>query len=269
MGRLFGTDGVRGLANGDKLTAELALGLSSAAARVLGADRPGRLQALGGRDTRASGEFLEAAVTAGLASAGMDVVQVGVVPTPGMAWLVADRGAALGVMLSASHNPMPDNGIKFFAHGGVKLPDEVEDLVQAEYENGRPWTRPTGADVGRVSCAPAAVDAYIAHLVRTLPPGRLAGLKIVVDAANGAACRTAPAAFSALGADVSLIGGEPDGLNINDGCGATHPEALQAAVVAQGADFGVAVDGGADRSQKGDHTGAVGDGDQKHAILGL
>ncbi|MDR0416975.1 MAG: phosphoglucosamine mutase, partial [Propionibacteriaceae bacterium] len=131
MGRLFGTDGVRGLANGDKLTAGLALGLSQAAARVLGAGHHGRLQALVGRDTRASGEFLEAAVTAGLASAGVDVVRVGVISTPGMAWLTADRGAALGVMLSASHNPMPDNGIKFFAHGGVKLPDDVEDLIQA------------------------------------------------------------------------------------------------------------------------------------------
>jgi phosphoglucosamine mutase len=269
MARLFGTDGVRGLANGEVLTAELALGLSEAAARVLGSGRHGRLQALVGRDTRASGEFLEAAVTAGLACAGVDVIRVGIVPTPGMAWLVADRGAALGVMLSASHNPMPDNGIKFFSHGGIKLPDDVEDLVQAEYEHPTRWPRPTGAKVGRVKDETGAVDAYIAHLVGTLPADRLTGLQIVVDAANGAAYQTAATALRSAGASVRAIHATPDGLNINDACGATHPESLQAAVVAEGADFGIAVDGDADRCIMVDHTGTVVDGDQILAILAL
>ncbi|MDR1450670.1 MAG: phosphoglucosamine mutase [Propionibacteriaceae bacterium] len=269
MGRLFGTDGVRGLANGEKLTAPLALGLAAAAAHVLGAGHGGRLQALVGRDTRASGEFLEAAVTAGLAGAGVDVIRVGVVPTPGMAWLVAERGAALGVMLSASHNPMPDNGIKFFSRGGVKLPDDVEDLIQSEYEAPSRLSRPTGADVGRVADDPGAIDAYIAHLSGSVPAGCLAGQRIVVDAANGAAYRTAPAALRAAGAEVSLIAASPDGLNINDSCGATHPEALRQAVTAAGADFGIAVDGDADRCLMVDHTGAVVDGDQLLAILAL
>lgn len=269
MARLFGTDGVRGLANGDVLTADLALGLSASAAHVLGSGRPGRMQALVGRDTRASGEFLEAAVTAGLASAGVDVVRIGVIPTPGMAWLVADRGATIGVMLSASHNPMPDNGIKFFGHGGIKLPDEVEDLVQADFEDATRWTRPTGAAVGRVTEDPGAVDAYIAHLVGTLPMEALAGLRIAVDAANGAAYRTALTALRAAGAKVKPIHASPDGTNINDHCGATHPESLQAAVVAEGADFGIAVDGDADRCIMVDNNGAVVDGDQILAILAL
>src|SRR5665811_154074 len=181
MGRLFGTDGVRGVANGD-LTAELALDLSVAAAHVLGeagafanGHRP---RALVGRDSRASGEFLEAAVVAGLASAGVDAVRVGVVPTPGVAYLVAATGADLGVMLSASHNPMPDNGIKFFARGGVKLDDDIEDAIEERMTEV--WLRPTGAGVGRVTEDPGAIEAYVAHLVASLgTDASLAGLKIV------------------------------------------------------------------------------------------
>ena len=232
MGRLFGTDGVRGVANGD-LTAELALDLSVAAAHVLGeagAFAGGRRpRALVGRDSRASGEFLEAAVVAGLASAGVDVVRVGVVPTPGVAYLVAATCADLGVMLSASHNPMPDNGIKFFARGGVKLDDDLEDAI--ELRMGETWQRPTGSGVGRVTDDPSLVDAYIAHLIASLgKDASLEGVKIVIDCANGASSTTALAAFAAQGATVVGIHHTPDGLNINDHCGSTHMDDLQKAV---------------------------------------
>ncbi|MDR1386006.1 MAG: phosphoglucosamine mutase [Propionibacteriaceae bacterium] len=269
MARLFGTDGVRGLANAD-LTAELALGLAVAAARVMGSDRTGRprLRAIVGRDPRASGEFLEAAVVAGLASAGVDVTRVQVLPTPGLAWLVADAEADFGVMLSASHNPMPDNGIKFFARGGVKLPDEVEDAIEAEL--GAAWTRPLGDRVGRVVQDDRAVERYIDHLVASLgSAGALDGLKVVVDAANGAAWRTGPAAFAAQGAEVVAIHDQPDGLTINDHCGSTDLTSLRQTVLDRGADLGVALDGDADRCLAVDADGAVVDGDQILAILAL
>ena len=271
MARLFGTDGVRGTANLE-LTAEIALELSMAAAHVLGeagafgsARRP---IALVGRDTRASGEFLEAAVVAGLASAGVDVVRLGVIPTPGVAHLVGQRDADLGVMLSASHNPMPDNGIKFFARGGVKLDDDIEDAIEERMTEA--WLRPTGADVGRVTEDPGAIEAYVAHLVASLgTDASLAGLKIVIDCANGAAHMTALASFDAQGAEVIPLHAEPDGLNINDNCGSTHMGSLQAAVVEHGADLGVALDGDADRCLAVDHTGEIVDGDQILAILAL
>ena len=226
MGRLFGTDGVRGVANAD-LTAELALGLSVAAAHVLaeaGTFEGHRPVAVVGRDPRASGEFLEAAVVAGLASAGVDVLRVGVLPTPAVAYLTGSLGADLGVMLSASHNPMPDNGIKFFARGGHKLADELENRIEQTYRahsSGEPWERPTGAGVGRVTVYDEGFDNYVAHLVGVLP-NRLDGLKIVIDGAHGAAARVSPEAFARAGADVVTIGTDPDGLNINDGCGSTH-----------------------------------------------
>ena len=271
MGRLFGTDGVRGVANGD-LTAELALDLSVAAAHVLGeagAFAGGRRpRALVGRDSRASGEFLEAAVVAGLASAGVDVVRVGVVPTPGVAYLVASTGADLGVMLSASHNPMPDNGIKFFARGGIKLDDDLEDAI--EVRMGETWQRPTGSGVGRVIDDPSLLDAYIAHLVASLgKDASLDGLKIVIDCANGASSTTALAAFAAQGATVIGIHHTPDGLNINDHCGSTHMDDLQKAVVSHRADLGIALDGDADRCLAVDATGALVDGDQILAILAV
>ncbi|HEY8788596.1 MAG TPA: phosphoglucosamine mutase [Actinopolymorphaceae bacterium] len=268
MGRLFGTDGVRGLANVD-LTAELALGLSVAAAHVLaeaGAFSGHRPRAVVGRDPRASGEFLEAAAVAGLASAGVDVIRVGVIPTPAIAYLTIERGADLGVVLSASHNPMPDNGIKFFDAGGFKLDDSVEDAIEARLDAA--WTRPTGADVGRVTDHPAGVDDYVAHLVSSVGQ-RLDGLRVVVDCANGAAFGTAPAALHAMGADVTAIHAEPDGLNINDNCGSTHLSSLQEAVLAQQADIGIAHDGDADRFLAVDATGTVVDGDQLLAILAL
>ncbi|MGP3981908.1 phosphoglucosamine mutase [Streptomyces sp. KR80] len=273
MGRLFGTDGVRGVANAD-LTAELALGLSVAAAHVLaeaGTFEGHRPTAVVGRDPRASGEFLEAAVVAGLASAGVDVLRVGVLPTPAVAYLTGALGADLGVMLSASHNPMPDNGIKFFARGGHKLADELEDRIEAVYEEhkaGEPWDRPTGAGVGRVRTYGEGFDNYVAHLVGVLP-NRLDGLKIVLDEAHGAASRVSPEAFARAGAEVVTIGADPDGLNINDGCGSTHLDLLKAAVVEHGADLGVAHDGDADRCLAVDASGNEVDGDQILAVLAL
>ncbi|GCB46747.1 phosphoglucosamine mutase [Streptomyces sp. NL15-2K] len=273
MGRLFGTDGVRGVANAD-LTAEMALGLSVAAAHVLaeaGTFEGHRPTAVVGRDPRASGEFLEAAVVAGLASAGVDVLRVGVLPTPAVAYLTAELGADLGVMLSASHNAMPDNGIKFLARGGHKLDDELEERIEAVYEEhrtGAPWDRPTGAGVGRVRAYEEGFERYVTHLVGVLP-NRLDGLKIVLDEAHGAASLVSPEAFSRAGAEVVTIGAEPDGLNINDGCGSTHLGLLKAAVVEHGADFGVAHDGDADRCLAVDHTGEEVDGDQIMAVLAL
>ncbi|MER7793965.1 phosphoglucosamine mutase [Streptomyces sp. NPDC097640] len=273
MGRLFGTDGVRGVANAD-LTAEMALGLSVAAAHVLaeaGTFEGHRPVAVVGRDPRASGEFLEAAVVAGLASAGVDVVRVGVLPTPAVAFLTGERGADLGVMLSASHNPMPDNGIKFFARGGHKLADELEDRIENTYRahaSGEPWDRPTGAGVGRVRDYDEGLDKYVAHLLGVLP-NRLDGLKIVIDGAHGAAARVSPEAFTRAGAEVITIGTEPDGLNINDGYGSTHLDPLRAAVVEHGAHLGIAHDGDADRCLAVDAAGEEVDGDQILAVLAL
>jgi len=266
--RLFGTDGVRGLANKD-LTAELALGLSVAAAHVLGevgAFKGHRPTAIVGRDPRASGEFLAAATIAGLASAGVDVLDAGVLPTPAIAFLIADSGADLGVMLSASHNAMPDNGIKFFARGGHKLADELEDAIEARLDE--PWDRPTGSGVGRVRQFADGPARYIAHLLSALPH-RLDGLHVVLDAAHGAASEVAPEAFRQAGATVTVIGCEPDGLNINDGYGSTHLAKLQQAVVEAGADCGIALDGDADRCLAVDAKGADVDGDQIMAILAL
>jgi phosphoglucosamine mutase len=266
--RLFGTDGVRGLAN-KELTAELAVDLSVAAAHVLGevgAFKGHRPQAVVGRDPRASGEFLTAATIAGLASAGVDVLDAGVMPTPAIAFLIADSGADLGVMLSASHNPMPDNGIKFFARGGHKLADVLEDAIEARMNE--PWDRPTGSDVGRVRPLADGPERYIAHLMAALPH-RLDGLHVVLDAAHGAASVVAPEAFRQAGATVTVIGCEPDGLNINDGYGSTHLEKLQKAVVEAGADCGIALDGDADRCLAVDAQGMDVDGDQIMAILSL
>jgi len=271
VGRLFGTDGVRGVANSD-LTVEMALDLSVAAAHVLGdagalSRTDGRRPvAVVGHDTRASGEFLEAAVVAGLASAGVDVWRVGAIPTPAVAYLTAALDADLGVMLSASHNPMPDNGIKFLARGGIKLADALEDAIEAHI--GEDWVRPTGADVGRVSVHDEGADRYVAHLLSTLPHS-LDGLRIVVDAANGAASAVGPATLRAAGADVIEIHTTPTGLNINDNCGSTHMESLIEAVLSNGADAGVAFDGDADRCLAIDATGSVVDGDHVLAILGL
>ncbi len=268
MARLFGTDGVRGLANRD-LTAELALDLAVAAAHVLAdaGDFAGhRPTAVVGRDPRISGEFLEAAVVAGLASAGVDVVRVGVAPTPAIAFLTGHTGADIGVVLSASHNAMPDNGIKFFARGGAKLDDSIEDAIEARLNE--PWQRPTGADVGHIIDGTEMVERYVEHLVGSLP-NRLDGLRVVVDCANGAAFHVAPEAYRRAGAEVIAIHAAPNGLNINDQCGSTHLEDLQREVVARQADLGIGHDGDADRCLAIDADGNVVDGDQIMAVLAL
>jgi len=270
VGRLFGTDGIRGQANRE-LTPELAMSVALAAVHVLSEAPVGgivnrRPVAVVGRDPRASGELLEAAVVAGLASAGADVWRLGVLPTPGVARLAADFDADLAVVLSASHNPMPDNGIKLFARGGHKLPDEVEDRV--EQRLGERWNRPVGAGVGRVRDCPDAAGRYADHLLATLPH-RLEGLSVVVDCAHGAASQVAPYVYERAGARVLAIGAEPDGTNINDGHGSTALEPLRAAVVAHGADLGIAHDGDADRCLAVAADGTVVDGDQIMAVLAL
>jgi phosphoglucosamine mutase len=269
MGRLFGTDGVRGLANRD-VTAELALDLGVAAAHVLGstgAFDDHRPRAVVGRDPRASGEFLSAAVSAGLASAGVDVTDLGVVPTPAVAHLTGQLGSDLGVMISASHNPMPDNGIKFFARGGFKLDDRIEEAIEERLQE--PWERPTGAGVGRIETDPGfGARGYVAHLVTSVVAD-LTGLRIAVDCANGAASTIGPMALREAGADVVVINASPDGRNINEQCGSTHPEQLQAVVTASHSHLGVAFDGDADRCLAVDHSGALVDGDQIMGLLAL
>jgi phosphoglucosamine mutase len=268
VGRIFGTDGVRGLAN-EFVTAELALDLSVAAAHVLGdvgAFEGHRPVAVVGRDGRASGEFLAAAVVAGLASAGVDVLDVGVMPTPAIAFLTESTGADLGVVLSASHNPMPDNGIKFFARGGHKLADELEDAIEARM--GETWQRPTGSAVGRIYRRHDLQYSYAEYLLSTLPH-RLDGLTIVVDCAHGAASEVAPEVLRRAGAEVEAIGCDPDGVNINDGYGSTHLTHLRAAVRKHGADVGIAFDGDADRCLAVDAAGNIVDGDQILAVLTL
>lgn len=266
MVRLFGTDGVRGLANAE-LTPELAMSVAASAARVFTEhDRTHRQVAVVGRDPRASGEMLEAAVVAGLASAGADVLRLGVLPTPAVAYSVGELGADFGVMISASHNPMPDNGVKLFSAGGHKLPDAVEDEIEVTRE--QPFLRPTGAAVGRITDLPEAVLRYQDHLLAAV--GRsLAGLRVVVDCANGAASAVAPQVYRKAGADVIAIHADPDGLNINDGCGSTHLESIKAAVVELGADLGIAHDGDADRCLAIDSCGNEVDGDQIMAVLAL
>ncbi|MFZ2013388.1 MAG: phosphoglucosamine mutase [Nocardioides sp.] len=266
--RIFGTDGVRGLAN-DVITAELAVDLGVAAARVLvdhGSFEGRRPVAVVGRDTRISGQFLEHAVVAGLASAGVDVLRLRILPTPGVAYLTDALGADLGVVISASHNPMPDNGIKFLARGGVKLDDALEREIEDHLAED--WDRPTGGDIGRVRPYGATVADYSGHLVGTLDLP-LAGLRVVLDCAHGAAYQVGPEALRAAGAEVIAINDQPDGLNINDGCGSTHLEGLCAAVVEHGADAGFALDGDADRCLAVDHTGTVVDGDQLMAMLAI
>ncbi|HEX2299482.1 MAG TPA: phosphoglucosamine mutase [Pseudonocardiaceae bacterium] len=266
MARLFGTDGVRGLANAD-LTPELALAVSGAAARVLAERGPGhRPVGVVGRDPRASGEMLEAAVTAGLTSAGADVLRVGVLPTPAVAYLVSALSADFGMMISASHNPMPDNGIKLFATGGHKLPDAVEDEISARLQEV--GERPTGTQIGRVRDVPDAAKRYLDHLLLATPHP-LEGVRVVVDCAHGAASLVAPQAYRRAGADVVALAAEPTGLNINDNCGSTHLDQVRKAVLEHGAALGIAHDGDADRCLAVDAAGEVVDGDQIMAVLAL
>jgi phosphoglucosamine mutase len=270
---LFGTDGVRGLANGP-LTADLALSLAQATAVVLGQGRTAEARRAAGkrptavvaRDPRVSGEFLSAAVEAGLASSGVDVYDAGVLPTPAAAFLIADIDADFGVMVSASHNPAPDNGIKIFARGGVKLPDVVEERIERAMDGQK--LLPTGGAIGRIRRFADAEDRYVVHLLGSLP-NRLDGLHVVLDCAHGAASGVSPETFRDAGARVTVIGADPDGFNINDGVGSTHLDVLSKTVVAHGADVGIAHDGDADRCLAVDANGKIVDGDQIMAILAV
>ena len=261
---LFGTDGIRGLANRD-LTAEIALDVAVAAAHILVESSSNKQPtAIVGQDSRASGEFLEAAVVAGLTSAGINVYRVGVLPTPAIAFLVSHLKCDLGVMISASHNPMPDNGIKLFARGGGKLDDAIEARIEARM--GEDWERPIGRNVGRVIDEPSATESYLQHLLATIE-SPLKGLKLVVDCANGASSFVAPELYRRAGAQVIAISNQPDGWNINEDCGSTHLHQLRAAVLKEGADIGIAHDGDADRCLAIDAAGNEIDGDHILTIL--
>ena len=260
---LFGTDGVRGVAGVD-LTAELAFNLSTAAASVLadlGEFAGHRPTAIVGQDSRASGQYLEEAICRGLSSAGIDVYRVGILPTPAISFLVKDRGADLGVMISASHNPASDNGIKFFDRTGSKLADQIEAKIEGVL--GKTVVSNNGA--GRVIEDLEAKESYIKNLLKSLD-GNLSGIKVVVDCANGAASFVAPDVLKRAGAEVVAISASPNGLNINDNCGSTHLENLITAVKDEGADIGIAHDGDADRVLAIDDKGSVIDGD---FILGI
>jgi phosphoglucosamine mutase len=255
--RLFGTDGVRGVANRE-LTPELAFSIGRASVAALGGrERP---LVVIGRDTRASGLMLESALAAGACSAGGDVVRVGMVPTPALAFMTQDLGGQLGAVISASHNPAEDNGIKLFSGDGFKLPDGIEDDIERGVREGD-GPRPEGGDVGRITDAVEEPERYLDHLAEAAH-GTLGGMRIVVDGANGAAWRLAPESLRRLGAVVDAINVDPDGTNINAGCGATHPEVVAAAVRERGAEAGVAFDGDADRALFADADGTVIDGDQ-------
>jgi phosphoglucosamine mutase len=266
LGRLFGTDGVRGVANRE-LTPEMAFRLGQAGAYVLSKEHP-HPKIVIGKDTRISGDMLEAALIAGICSVGADVLRVGILPTPGIAFLTRTLEVSAGVVISASHNPVQDNGIKFFSSTGYKLPDSVEDEIETVFlSEEKPWEVPIGGEVGRVIEIPDAERRYIDFLKGTV--GRLDGLKIVLDASNGAAYRVGPQLLEDLGVEVISIFNAPDGININAGCGSTHPEKLQQAVIEHKADFGLANDGDADRLIAVDEKGEIVDGDFIMVICAL
>jgi phosphoglucosamine mutase len=267
MGVLFGTDGVRGVAN-KELTAELAYRLGQAGAHVL--NRGARPRIVIGKDTRISGDMLECALMAGILSVGGDCVRAGVIPTPGLAFLARTAGCCAGAMISASHNPVSDNGIKFFAGDGFKLPDPVEEEIEALVLDERfCFPRPVGAEIGRIDVDGDCGERYLAFLKEQAGGLDLAGMKLVLDCANGAASFLAPRLFTDLGARVRALYSSPDGTNINESCGSTHPQALQRAVVEAEADLGLAFDGDADRLIAVDEQGHVVDGDQLILVCGL
>ncbi len=264
--RLFGTDGIRGTANRE-LTPELALRVGCAAVKVLARDND-RPFLVVGRDTRISGGMLESALVAGICSLGGSVELLGVIPTPAVAFLTGSRGADAGVVISASHNPARDNGIKFFHSSGFKLPDQLEQEMESLIAKDVSEVRPDGDAVGRVNIARDAEEEYLSYLLSIACPD-LTGMKIVVDCANGAVYRLAPMLLQRLGAEISVLNADPDGLNINCECGSTHTEALQQAVLDEGADLGLAFDGDADRFLAVDERGRLIDGDFIMAICAL
>ncbi|MCX7922474.1 MAG: phosphoglucosamine mutase [Clostridia bacterium] len=268
MGRLFGTDGVRGVAN-QELTAELAYKLGQAGAYVLAGETKHTPKILVGMDTRISGDMLESALVAGICSVGAEAICLGVLPTPAIAYLTRLYNADAGVVISASHNPFEFNGIKFFNGNGYKLPDAIEEKIEAIIlDNAEELPKPTGKNVGVKSEIETALDDYIAFVKGTIEVD-LKGMKIAIDCANGAAYQAAPVALFDLGAEVSVINNEPDGININSNCGSTHMGDLQKFVVESGAEIGLAFDGDADRVLAIDENGKTIDGDQIMAIIGL
>jgi phosphoglucosamine mutase len=270
MRKLFGTDGIRGIANLEPMTSETAMQLGRAAAHIF-MRRAGRHQIVIGKDTRISGYMLEAALLSGICSMGVDVLLVGPLPTPAIAFLARSLRADAGVMISASHNPYQDNGIKFFSNDGFKLPDEIEARIeQLIVSNGIAHLRPTADAIGKAFRIDDAEGRYIEFVKRSLPKQLdFQGIKLVVDCANGAAYKVAPTVLRELGAKVEVIGNKPDGMNINAGCGAVYPELLQKAVLEHGAHLGVALDGDADRAIFVCEEGNVIDGDHIMAALGL
>lgn len=262
----FGTDGVRGVANAD-LSAYFAFRLGRVAGGTIAEGKQGQ-RVLVGRDTRISGDLLSSALTAGLLSVGVHVVDLGVLPTPGVALLTRQSGAAAGAMISASHNPAPDNGIKFFGPEGGKIADETETAIEEAIDEFERFPSPTGKDVGRLLPGAGLVEDYAAYLARCCPV-RLDGLRIVMDCGNGAASELGPRVARELGAEVVALNHDPDGLNINAGCGALHPEQAQAAVREHGAHFGVSFDGDADRAIFADELGRLVDGDRVMAMCAI
>jgi len=268
--KLFGTDGVRGIANKHPMTTEMAMQLGRAAAYVFKHDDR-RSRIVIGKDTRLSGYMIENALAAGICSMGVDVLLVGPLPTPGIAFITASMRADAGVVISASHNPYQDNGIKFFARDGFKLPDDLELKIEDLFFSERiDSLRPTAEEVGKAFRVDDAIGRYIVFLKNTFPRELdLTGLKIVLDCAHGAAYRVAPAVLEELGAQVFAYGVTPDGTNINAGCGSTHPEVISRAVLEHGADLGIALDGDADRCIFVDECGNEVDGDHIMAICGI
>ena len=263
---LFGTDGVRGVAN-TELSPQRAMALGAAAAYVLRNDSGSR-EIVIGRDPRLSGDLLTAALIAGICSQGVNALNVGVIPTPGVAAITQARGAAAGAVISASHNPMQDNGIKFFGADGRKLSDSIEAQIESAMAHWEEWPRPFGADVGRILHDGEGVETYVDRL-KASSGGHLTGMAVVADCANGAASFLAPRLLRELGCIVTTLSAAPDGININDNCGSLHPEAMAAQVIATGADAGMAFDGDADRVILADDKGRIFDGDRILCAVGM
>lgn len=264
MGKLFGTDGIRGIAN-ETLDSSLAFRIGQATALVMGEERGTRPLILIGRDTRISGDMLECSLAAGLCACGANVMRLGVIPTPAVAYLAARNGAAAGAVISASHNPYAYNGIKLFSGSGYKLSDEVEEKIETLILSEEELPRKTGGEIGRILDGGGQVDLYLDHLASTIE-GDLTGLRVLVDCANGSASSTARPLFARVGLEAEYLSDHPDGVNINNGCGSTHLSALSAAVAAGDYDLGIAFDGDADRCLAVDEMGCPVDGDQIMAI---